>query len=332
MKTLVTLLARPARRRWPKRRPRIRRLRRRRRMSSGLRRPTLMNWPRRCAANIRPCRRPGRAPTRRPQVSAPCGPGTTRRPSWGHGRPGRHARERGGLDLRRRAEAPAFRQAQLRPARGPRRTLDGDGQRRVPIPSPAPGAGQSRVSDRAGGRGRGHRPARPGLAGNDHPDDGRQVSRERSHAGRGAATPERARQAGYPTRDGPRPAHPRAGQPESDAESRLAFPLAYSGTSLPGRPGRLQPEARGLRDQIRTQDRDAAPANQTGRGRGRLDPPPALPDINAGLEARNYTGDGSFRQGILLFSMPVPWVNAGKYRSESPARRSEAQSRRIGPG
>ena len=48
-----------------------------------------------------------------------------------------------------------------------------------------------------------------------------------------------------------------------------------------------------------------------------------LPDISAGLEARNYTGDGSFRQGILLFSMNVPWVNASKYRSE--VQRDEAK-------
>ncbi len=48
-----------------------------------------------------------------------------------------------------------------------------------------------------------------------------------------------------------------------------------------------------------------------------------LPDISAGLEARNYTGDGSFRQGILLFSMNVPWVNTSKYRSE--IQRDEAK-------
>jgi len=48
-----------------------------------------------------------------------------------------------------------------------------------------------------------------------------------------------------------------------------------------------------------------------------------LPDINAGLEGRNYTGDGSFRQGVLLFSMNVPWVNASKYRSE--IQRDEAK-------
>ena len=48
-----------------------------------------------------------------------------------------------------------------------------------------------------------------------------------------------------------------------------------------------------------------------------------LPDISAGLEARNYTGDGSFRQGILLFSMNVPWLNTSKYRSE--IQRDEAK-------
>ncbi|MEI6779545.1 MAG: TolC family protein [Verrucomicrobiota bacterium] len=48
-----------------------------------------------------------------------------------------------------------------------------------------------------------------------------------------------------------------------------------------------------------------------------------LPDINAGLEARNYSGDGSFRQGVLVFSMALPWVNAGKYRHE--IQRDEAK-------
>jgi outer membrane protein TolC len=50
-----------------------------------------------------------------------------------------------------------------------------------------------------------------------------------------------------------------------------------------------------------------------------------LPDVSAGLEARNYSGDGSFRQGMLIFSMPVPWVNAGKYRNE--IKRDEAKLR-----
>jgi len=41
-----------------------------------------------------------------------------------------------------------------------------------------------------------------------------------------------------------------------------------------------------------------------------------LPDVGVGLEGRNYTGDGSFRQGSLVLSMSLPWFNAGKYRSE----------------
>jgi outer membrane protein TolC len=41
-----------------------------------------------------------------------------------------------------------------------------------------------------------------------------------------------------------------------------------------------------------------------------------LPDVSAGFEARNYTGDGSFRQGALVLSMSLPWFNGGKYRSE----------------
>ena len=40
------------------------------------------------------------------------------------------------------------------------------------------------------------------------------------------------------------------------------------------------------------------------------------PDVNVGFEARNYTGDGSFRQGMMLFSMNLPWVNAAKYKNE----------------
>jgi outer membrane protein, heavy metal efflux system len=50
-----------------------------------------------------------------------------------------------------------------------------------------------------------------------------------------------------------------------------------------------------------------------------------LPDLSAGLDARNYTGDGSFRQGVLLFSMPIPWFNSGKYRND--IRRDEAKLR-----
>jgi outer membrane protein TolC len=51
-----------------------------------------------------------------------------------------------------------------------------------------------------------------------------------------------------------------------------------------------------------------------------------LPDVNVGLEARNYTGDGSFRQGMLVFSMNLPWANSRKYRSEIKREESKLKA------
>jgi len=91
----------------------------------------------------------------------------------------------------------------------------------------------------------------------------------------------------------------------------LAGPVLYS-QKLVAFALKYEPKIEMLRRQIKQAEATVA---STRRQR--------LPDISAGLEARNYTGDGSFRQGILLFSMNVPWVNAGKYRSE--IQREEAK-------
>ena len=91
----------------------------------------------------------------------------------------------------------------------------------------------------------------------------------------------------------------------------LAGPVQYS-QKLVDLAVRYEPKIEMLRRQIKQAEAAVA---MTRRQR--------LPDINAGLEARNYTGDGSFRQGMLIFSMNVPWVNAGKYRSE--VQRDEAK-------
>lgn len=48
-----------------------------------------------------------------------------------------------------------------------------------------------------------------------------------------------------------------------------------------------------------------------------------LPEVSAGLEGRNYTGNGSFRQGMVVLSVNLPWFNRGKYQSE--IRRDEAR-------
>jgi outer membrane protein TolC len=68
---------------------------------------------------------------------------------------------------------------------------------------------------------------------------------------------------------------------------------------------KYQPKLKMMQQEIKQAE---AMVDQTRRDR--------LPDVNVGLEARNYTGDGSFRQGMLVFSMNLPWANAGKYRSD----------------
>ena len=91
----------------------------------------------------------------------------------------------------------------------------------------------------------------------------------------------------------------------------LAWPVLYS-QKLVDIALKYEPRMEVLRRQIKQAE---AAVVSTRRQR--------LPDISAGLEARNYTGDGSFRQGVLVFSMNLPWANAGKYRSET--QRDEAK-------
>jgi cobalt-zinc-cadmium efflux system outer membrane protein len=38
-----------------------------------------------------------------------------------------------------------------------------------------------------------------------------------------------------------------------------------------------------------------------------------LPDVSVGVEARQYSGDGGFRDGTLTLSFSVPWLNRGRY-------------------
>lgn len=40
------------------------------------------------------------------------------------------------------------------------------------------------------------------------------------------------------------------------------------------------------------------------------------PDVRVGLESRNYTGSGEFRQAMLGVSLNLPWGNVRKYRSD----------------
>jgi outer membrane protein TolC len=52
------------------------------------------------------------------------------------------------------------------------------------------------------------------------------------------------------------------------------------------------------------------------------------PDVSAGVEARNYSGDGEFRQGMFFLRMSLPWLNHSKYRHDvirEEARKQAAQ-------
>lgn len=40
------------------------------------------------------------------------------------------------------------------------------------------------------------------------------------------------------------------------------------------------------------------------------------PDVSAGIEVRNFSGDGTFRQGMLTLRMSLPWFNRSQIRSD----------------
>ena len=52
-----------------------------------------------------------------------------------------------------------------------------------------------------------------------------------------------------------------------------------------------------------------------------------LPDVSAGVEGRQYSGDGGFREGMFTVSLNLPWFNHDRYRSG--VRREEAKTRAV---
>ena len=40
------------------------------------------------------------------------------------------------------------------------------------------------------------------------------------------------------------------------------------------------------------------------------------PEVSVGVEARNYSGNGDFRQGMLTIGVSLPWLNRSKYSSD----------------
>lgn len=51
------------------------------------------------------------------------------------------------------------------------------------------------------------------------------------------------------------------------------------------------------------------------------------PDVSLGIQGRQYSGDGGFREGMFTVSLNLPWWNAPKYRAD--LRRDEAKVRTV---
>ena len=41
-----------------------------------------------------------------------------------------------------------------------------------------------------------------------------------------------------------------------------------------------------------------------------------LPEVGVGVEAREYSGDAGFREGMVTFSFSVPWLNRARYDAD----------------
>lgn len=50
------------------------------------------------------------------------------------------------------------------------------------------------------------------------------------------------------------------------------------------------------------------------------------PEVNLGIEARNYSGNGDFRQAMLTLGVSLPWLNRSKYRADVARAESEREA------
>ncbi len=64
-----------------------------------------------------------------------------------------------------------------------------------------------------------------------------------------------------------------------------------------------------------------AAAKLTGRER--------LPELSLGAEARSYSGDGEFRQGMVFMSMSIPWFNRATYHNATARDEERANAARL---
>lgn len=93
----------------------------------------------------------------------------------------------------------------------------------------------------------------------------------------------------------------------------IAGPVFYS-EKLVGYAARFEPKLRMMREQIK---QASAMVDATRRSR--------LPDVSAGVQTRNFSGNGDWRQTELMLSFSLPLFNTKKYRAD--IQRDEARLR-----
>ena len=91
----------------------------------------------------------------------------------------------------------------------------------------------------------------------------------------------------------------------------LAAPVIYN-ERLVSFATKYEPKLRMLREQIK-QSRSVVDATRRAR----------LPDVSFGVESRNYSGNGEWRQAEFMLNFNLPLFNRSKYRAE--VRRDEAK-------
>ena len=95
----------------------------------------------------------------------------------------------------------------------------------------------------------------------------------------------------------------------------LAAPVPYS-QKLVAQAAAYEPRLGVMRREIRQAEASVAVTRKA-----------RLPEVSAGIEGRQYSGDGRFREGMFTVSLSLPWLNRGKYRSD--LARDEARLKAV---
>jgi len=84
-----------------------------------------------------------------------------------------------------------------------------------------------------------------------------------------------------------------------------------------------QAQAQEPRLRVLAREIQAAEAQVAATRKGRL------PEVTAGVEGRQFTGDGGFREGLFTVGLSLPWFNAGRYRSEVARDRARVEAAEL---